>query len=88
MNTERFMIASFRSRQAVLRVDGQLRRMGVRTQIVSTPRAVAVGCGLSIRFDERDLNAVRRLSQAETSTYLGIYRVENVNGRVLVQPVM
>ena len=88
MNTERFMIASFRLRQAVLRVDGQLRRMGVRTQIVSTPRAVAVGCGLSIRFDERDMSAVRRLSQAETSTYLGIYRVENVNGRVLVQPVM
>lgn len=84
--TEQFLIASFRSRQAVIRLDGQLRRQGAHTQIVATPRAVAVGCGLSVRFDDRDLQLVKRLCAGEAATFLGIYRVENRDGRVTVRP--
>ena len=84
--TETFLIASFRSRQAVIRLEGQLRRQGVKTQIVATPRAVAVGCGLSIRFEEGEFGVVKRLCDMERSTFLGIYRVENRDGRVTVRP--
>lgn len=85
---EMFLIAAYRSRQAVMRLDGALRRAGIKTDIVSTPRAVAVGCGLSVRFEESDLGRVRKLVQAEnTSTFLGIYRVQRLGGRILVSPV-
>ena len=69
-----FFIASFRSRQAVLRLEEEvLRRSGVQTQIVSTPRAVAVGCGLSVRFDERDMEQVRRTAaQTGGGTLIGL----------------
>lgn len=87
MMTEQFLIAAFRSRQAVIRLEGQMKRAGARTQIVSTPRAVAIGCGLSVRFEEKDLPLVRNLCRMEQSTFLGIFRVENVNGRAMVHRI-
>lgn len=80
-----FLIAAYRSRQAVIRLDNALRRNGVQTDIVSTPKAVAIGCGLSVKFNEKDLPLVRRLVQQEgTSTFIGFYRVMHVGGKVLV----
>jgi hypothetical protein len=71
-----FGIAAFRSRQMVLRFDGALRRAGIASDIVSTPREVAVGCGLSVRFDLRDWNAVQTVyRQMPTGNLIGFYQV-------------
>ena len=51
---ERFALAAFRSRQQVMRFDSALRRSGVATQIISTPKDIQVGCGLSVRFEAGD----------------------------------
>lgn len=48
---ERFGIAAFRSRQQVTAFAQALHRAGLRASIVSTPRSIAVGCGLSVRFE-------------------------------------
>ena len=70
-------IAAFRSRQQVLRMEERLRQMGVPTEIVNTPRAVAVGCGLSVRFPEEYLAAVQRLVRAERPAGLiGLYALD------------
>ena len=50
MNTS-FGIASFRSRTQVLRLEDALRRAGLHAGVISTPREVAMGCGLSVRFE-------------------------------------
>ena len=42
---DQYGIAAFRSRQQVLRFEDALRREGVQTSVVTTPRAVALGCG-------------------------------------------
>ena len=39
-----FAIASFRSRQQVMNFESQLKRAGIRAEVVSTPRDIAVGC--------------------------------------------
>ena len=52
---ESYGIAAFRSRQAVLRFEELLRRSGVRASVITTPRAVSLGCGLSVRFPVQDL---------------------------------
>ena len=61
---ENYGIAAFRSRQQVMRFDSVLRRAGIHAEIVSTPRDVAIGCGLSVAYDLRDtaavLDAIRR----------------------------
>lgn len=74
---ETFGIASFRSRQQVMKFEVALRRAGVRVQIITTPRDVAVGCGLSIRFELEDFSAVEEVyNHTRPTNLIGFYRVE------------
>ena len=74
--TENNGIAAFRSRQQVMRFDSALRKAGIHSDIVSTPRDVSVGCGLSVAFDLRDtaavLDAYRR---SRPGNLIGFYEV-------------
>lgn len=82
MQQEVFGIASFRSRQQVLKFEGALRRAGVRVEVITTPRDVSVGCGLSIRFELADEARVKEVySQLRPSNLIGFYRVERVSGQ-------
>ena len=70
-------VAAFRSRSQVFMFEGALRRAGIPVGIVSTPRDVSMGCGLSVRFRLEDAPAVIRvLRQVNTSNLIGLYRVE------------
>ncbi|MBE5770953.1 MAG: DUF3343 domain-containing protein [Clostridiales bacterium] len=74
---ETFGIGAFRSRQQVMRFDSALRRAGVQSQIISTPRDVSVGCGLSVRFELKDTQAVLDAYQrARPGNLIGFYRVQ------------
>lgn len=86
---EIFGIAAFRSRQQVMRFEAALRRAGIRAQVISTPRDVSVGCGLSVRFDMRDAAAVQQVYRgARSGNLIGFYRVERTGGgRPLVTPL-
>jgi len=79
-----FGIASFRSRTQVLRFEDALRRAGLSVGVVSTPREVAMGCGLSVRFELSDypqaLAVYRRLNPG---ALIGFYRVEGYGTRQL-----
>ena len=71
-------IASFRSRQQVLRLEDELRREGLSVRVVTTPREVALGCGLSVQFDVADLARVRQvIARVRPTNLIGLYRVEN-----------
>ena len=50
-----FGIAAFRSRQQVMNFEAILRRAGIAVRVMSTPRDVAVGCGLSVQFSVEDM---------------------------------
>ncbi len=70
-------IASFRSRQQVFAFESVLKRAGLRAQIVSTPREVALGCGLSVRFELQDADRAFDLyRRAQPSNLIGFYRVD------------
>ena len=77
-----FGIASFRSRTQVLRLEDALRRAGLAAGVVSTPREVAMGCGLSVRFELADFPQVvsiyRRMSPG---ALIGFYRIEHYGTR-------
>ena len=74
-------IGAFRSRQQVMRFDSELRKAGVKTQIVSTPKDVSIGCGLSVRFDLRDSQKVAKIyQQSRPGNLIGFYRVEKQGG--------
>ena len=76
-----FGIASFRSRQQVFAFEAALSRAGVRSEIVSTPREVALGCGLSVRFALEDWPRVCETARrARPSNLIGFYRVQPGRG--------
>ncbi len=86
---ETFGIAAFRSRQQVLRFESALKRGGVRASVVSTPRDVAVGCGLSVQFDVADTDRVLDVYRHTTpSNLIGFYQVtRNGGGRPDLKPI-
>ena len=86
---ETFGIAAFRSRQQVLMMESALRRDGVSARVITTPREVALGCGLSVRFRMEDLERVERLLAARRPANLvGVYRVERTgSGRTRLTPI-
>ncbi len=75
-------IAAFRSRQQVMRFEDALRREGISVRIVSTPRDIAVGCGLSVQFALQDVYAVQNmLMRLRPSNLIGLYAVSQQAGR-------
>lgn len=86
---ENFCIAAFASRLQVMAFEELLKSRGMTADIVTTPRAVALGCGLSVRFDEKDAPRVKALYQASgLGNLIGFYRVKRDRaGRALVYPL-
>ena len=79
---ERFGIAAFRSRQQVLLFESALKREGLNVHIVSTPRDVALGCGLSVYFPIEDAPRVlSTVNRVHPENMIGVYQVDRVGGR-------
>lgn len=78
---ETYGIGAFRSRQQVMRFDSALRRAGIKTEIVSTPKDISIGCGLSVRFDLNDSRKVLSVyQQSRPGNLIGFYRAEKGSG--------
>lgn len=86
---ETFGIGAFRSRQQVMRFDSALRRAGVRSQVISTPRDISIGCGLSVRFELKDTKAVLdAYRQSRPGNLIGFYQVtRSGNSRPQIAPL-
>lgn len=83
-----FGIAAFRSRQQVLSFETVLRRAGLNVGVITTPRAVAMGCGLSVRFPIEDTERVRQALRRENpGNLIGLYRVEQGGARPTITPI-
>ena len=85
-----FGIAAFRSRTQVLRLEDALRRAGLSAGVVSTPRQVAIGCGLSVRFELSEYAQVMAVYRRLNPTALvGFYRVDDFGTRdIRLTPLM
>ena len=85
---EAYGVAAFRSRQQVLWFEQVLRRYGVPVSVISTPRSISMGCGLSIRFPlERATEVRRALLEVNTSNLIGLYRCDYDGARLRVTPL-
>lgn len=79
---DEYGIAAFRSRQQVMKFEEALRREGLNVRVISTPREVAVGCGLSVRFAPKDVQMVQNvLARMRPTNLIGLYLVSRRAGR-------
>ncbi|MBR3928732.1 MAG: DUF3343 domain-containing protein [Clostridia bacterium] len=75
-------VAAYRSRQQVMKINDLLRRNGISSSVVSTPREISAGCGLSVRFNINDAANVKRIvSREKNANLIGLYRVDPSLGR-------
>ena len=81
-------IAAFRSRSQVLHLEAAARKAGIESSVVNTPRAVAAGCGLSLKVAEKDLPQLQQLLRKNHyEALIGLYRVDSSSGRTRLQAV-
>lgn len=86
--TDAYGVAAFRSRQQVMRFEAALRRRGIPVQIITTPRAISLGCGLSARFPLEEANRVRQtLREGNPTNLIGLYRAEYDGHRLGLAPL-
>ena len=68
----------------MLRFEDALRRAGLSAGVISTPREVAIGCGLSVRFELADTaQAVAICRRMNPGALIGFYRVDGYGTRQL-----
>ena len=84
---ECYALAAFRSRQSVIRFDDALQNAGIHTQIVTTPHAVSMGCGLSVRFACSHLPAAEKIYKEDPQdNFIGFYTAELIAGKIHITP--
>ena len=81
------IIAVFRSRAQCLDYAQRLKKYGVYAEVVPAPKEAKIGCGLCVKFEERQfVRAKAVLFAARYSAFKGFYKTEFSLGRVVVLP--
>ncbi len=69
-----YVIIVFRSRTQVINFKRILEGTGINAQIISTPRRLAIGCGLSLQILSRDFYRAKELLDVyKPQGFVGIY---------------
>ncbi len=66
-------VALFHNTSAVMRAEQVLKKGGVTVKLIPTPREFSSDCGLAVRFDEQDTDAVRVLLEQSHVEVAGIH---------------
>lgn len=74
---EYFLLATFHSTYLALEFERLLKKNDLNVDLISIPGDISASCGLSARFDEKDLDEVRGISEKNHLELENIYRVYN-----------
>ncbi len=66
-------VALFHNTSAVMRAEKVLKKGGLTVKLIPTPREFSSDCGMAVRFDEQDMNAVRVLLEQAHVEVAGIH---------------
>ena len=81
------LLAVFRARTQSLDYAERLNKYGVAASTVPTPKEAKIGCGLCVRFYERDMiRAKAILKTGRYATFKGFYKMDYVGGRISITP--
>jgi 2-keto-3-deoxy-6-phosphogluconate aldolase len=77
---ESYAIVAFRSRQHALHFNRLLSSQGLITHIMTTPREVAMGCGLSVKFSPQITSKVIQAYREYNMPIIGFFQVRKEGG--------
>lgn len=71
-----YYIAVFRARSETMNFASILKSYGVFATVINTPRVVNVSCGISVKFNVKDLDVAKTvLSRRRFDTFGGVYLI-------------
>ena len=75
-NTNEKSIVVFRSRNHSMKFYDFISQRKIRAEIINTPTNLGLGCGLSIKFNNRDVGYIHRaVEYLDLYSYVGIFAV-------------
>jgi len=78
---EKYSVISFKSTHDAIKGETLIKREGTEGRLIPLPPEVSAGCGLALRLDPKDLEAVTSLFDAEGVKYDGIYGLTREDGK-------
>ncbi|MFU0800421.1 MAG: DUF3343 domain-containing protein [Xylanivirga thermophila] len=75
---ETFDIVAFRSRSHALKFCQTLNQEGCAARIISTPKEIALGCGLSVRFEPYVTPRAIEIYKRFNLPIIGFYHIERM----------
>ncbi len=66
-------VALFHNTSAVMRAEKVLKKGGVTVKLIPTPREYSSDCGMAVRFNVQDMDAVRVLLEQARVEVAGIH---------------
>lgn len=82
------LLAVFRSRTQTLMFADAMRRRGIYVEVVPTPSAAKVGCGVSAKFRSNDLAAAMKIIGRWQSSLFGVFEMRRRRGALSLVRVM
>lgn len=77
---EKFYVVSFDSTHHAIRADKLFKEHDLNVRMMPTPREITASCGLSIRFEETDLDKVEEIISKEELAVKGKYEMNRKDG--------
>ncbi len=83
-----YIIVAFRARAHTVRFHEYLRRNGIYSEIVNTPKEAGVGCGLSVKVSKDRLGMIKNVAyRSGLDSLAGFFIVKFSGGKRLVKTI-
>lgn len=83
-----YIIVAFRSRAHTVKFHEFLRRNGIFSEVINTPKEAGVGCGLSVKVSKERFSMVKNLAySANLGSLAGFFIYKTVGGKRTVRSI-
>lgn len=83
-----FIIAVFSLRTSTMQFNNLLSKSGVKSVVIETPKSASASCGISVRFEPKDLQKAKTiLENSGIKNFVRFYQVSYLYNQTQLTPV-
>ena len=87
-----YVVVAFRSRSETVKFNAYLKRNGLSSELINTPKEAKVGCGLSVRIPRSNFYIIKNavnfaINYGGFKTFAGYFLVSIKNGKRIVKTI-
>lgn len=84
---EKMYLISFNSTHHAIRMEKLLKDLSLNIMMVPTPREISASCGLSVVFDNKDIEVIKETITKNEVDISGVYEVTRDGGKKEAQKI-